>query len=177
MSKDTIPQPKNIDQSYYYMNNNKPEYFINNNKNFNYNNNFYSQNKNYQNYNYMNENSPNNDLFRKVLFILFSLLIVFLIYDFISIYKDVKKDNNIERNRCIEEFKANKCDKIKINDGPIVNDFCTEKLKCIHEHTVYFHVVFIKYITSIISNSLRGNNLINISLFIITLLIIIRILY
>ena len=94
-----------------------------------------------------------------------------------SIYKNVKNDNNIERNRCIEEYKANKCDKMTVNDGPIVNDFCTEKLKCIQDHTVYFHVVLIKYIRSIISNSLKGNSLINISLFSITILIIIKILF
>ena len=182
VSKYKVPEPKKIDQSYYYMNNNKPEYYINNNKNFNYNNkNYYSSYNNKfndcynQNYNCIDTNSTNMDLIRKVFFILFCFLITFLIYDFISIYKDVKKDNNIERNRCLEEYKENKCDKMTINDGPIVNDYCTEKLKCIHDHTVYFHVVLIKYIRSIISNSIRGSNLINISLFTITVLIIVKI--
>ena len=179
-----MPEPKNIDQSYYYMNNSKPEYFVNNNQNINYNNYFLNQNKNnknngcfYQNNNKNYTNNPNIDLIAKICFILFCFLIAFLIYDFVSIYKNVKNDNNIERNRCIEEYKANKCDKMTVNDGPIVNDFCTEKLKCIQDHTVYFHVVLIKYIRSIISNSLKGNSLINISLFSITILIIIKILF
>ena len=31
------------------------------------------------------------------------------------------------------------------DDEPIVNDFCTEKLKCINDYNVYFHVILIKY--------------------------------
>ena len=174
--------PKNIDQSFYYTNNHKPEYFMKNNQNMNYNNNNYFYNRNndcyYQNNNnkiYLN--NTNLDLFTKLFLILFFFLIAFLIYDFYTIYKNVKKDNNIERERCISEYKENKCDKMTADDGPIVNDFCTEKLKCIHDHTVYFHVVLIKYIRSVISNCLNGINLINASLFSITLLIIIKILY
>lgn len=163
------------------MNNNKPEYFINNSKNTNYNNNYYfNKNNNNKGFIYQNSNNvtnPNSELFKKVFCILFCFLIAFLIYDFVIIYKNVKKDYNIERNRCINEYKENKCDEMNSNDGPILSDFCTEKLKCIHTHTVYFHVVLIKYIRSIISNTLRGNNLINISLFSITMLIIIKILY
>ena len=182
MNKNKTPEPpKNVDQSFYYMNNSKPEYYINNNnKNINYNNYFSNQYNNNNNCHYQNNNNiynSNLDLIAKVCFILFCFLIIFLIYDFVSIYKNVKKDNNIERNRCIEEYKANKCDKMTINDGPIVNDYCTEKLKCIHDHTVYFHIVLIKYIRSIISNSVKGNSLINISLFFIAIIVIIKILY
>ena len=61
------------------------------------------------------------------------------------------------------------------DDGSIVNNFCTEKLKYITDHTVYFHVVLIKYIRSVISNCLRGNSFLNVSLFSITLLIIFKI--
>lgn len=154
------------------MNNIKPEYYTNNNKVFNYNNN-YLPNK--YNTNYSKNSSL--DLIAKVCFIIFCFLAVFVIYDFVIIYKNVKKDNNIERNRCIEEYKASKCDKVIVSDGPIANDFCTEKLKCIHEHTVYFHVILIKYLRSIISNIFRGNNLINISFLSITIAVIIKILY
>ena len=175
----TVNPPKNIDQSFYYMNNNRPEYFINNKQNSNYNNynNNYYNNKGFIYQNCNNTNNPNLELIKKVFFILFCFLIAFLIYDFVIIYKNVKEDNNIERNRCINEYKESQCDKMNSNDGPLANDFCTEKLKCIHAHTVYFHVVLIKYIRSIISNSLRGNSLINISLFSITILIIFKILY
>ena len=173
--------PKNIDQSFYYMNNHKPEYFIKNNQNTNFNNNYYyNKNNDYyynKNNNNYNGNSPNLDLIKKIFLILFCFIIAFLAYDFYTIYKNVKKDNGIERERCINEYKENKCDKMTSDDGPIVNDFCTEKLKCIHDHTVYFHVVLIKYIRSVISNSLRGHNLINVSLFSITLLIVFKILY
>ena len=122
-------------------------------------------------------NNGNMNLMKKVLGILLCFVIVFVAYDFVIIYKNVKKDNDIERERCIKEYNENKCDKMTSDDGPIVNDFCTEKLKCINDHTVYFHIVLIKYIRSVISNCLRGNSLINVSLFSITLLIIFRILY
>ena len=184
INRNKMPEPpKNIDQSFYYMNNHKPEYFIKNNQNTNYNNNYYYNNKNndcyYQNnkYNNIYGNNTNFDLIKKILLILLCFLIAFLVYDFYSIYKNVKKDNGIERERCIKEYNENKCDKMTSDDGPIVNDFCTDKLKCINDHTVYFHIVLIKYIRSVISNCLRGNSLINVSLFSITLLIIFKILY
>ena len=176
INKNKTPEaPKNIDQSYYYMNNKNPEYFINNNKNINYNTNyFFNQNKNSANY---NQRQTNFDFLKKIFFILFCLLIAFLVYDFIIIYKNVKKDNNIERNRCIEEYKAGKCGEMTIDDGPIANDYCEEKSKCIHSHTVYFHVVLIKYIRSIILNCFRGSSLVNTLLISGTLVIIIKILY
>ena len=183
INKNKMPDPpKNIDQSFYYMNNYKPEYLIKNNANSSFNNyNFYNKNndcycQNKYNNNYKYGNNTNLDLIKKIFLILFCFLIAFLAYDFVIIYNNVKKDNNIERDRCIDEYKASKCDKMTTNDGPIVNNFCIEKLKCILDHTVYFHVVLIKYIRSAISNCLRGYSLINISLFSITLLIIIRIL-
>ena len=180
VNKNKTPEPKNIDTSFYYMNNNKPQYYINNNKNNSYNNNYFLNDVNNcwkSNNTYNNGNNTNFELIAKVFFILFCCLIVFLIYDFVSLYKNVKKDNNIERNRCIEEYRTNKCEKMTSSEGPIINDFCTEKLKCIHDHTVYFYVVLIKYIRSIIYNCIRGNSLINISLFAITITIIIKILY
>ena len=142
-----------------------------NNNNNNYNNKYYYDYKNNYGYN------TNNYMIQKVFFILFCFIIVFLIYDFLTIYKNVKKDNNIERNRCINEYKESRCNKVTSSDGPIANDFCTEKLKCINEHTVYFHVVLIKYIRSIITNFIRGDNLLNISLFSITIIIIYKILF
>ena len=182
MNKNKDPEPpKNIDQSFYYMNNSKPEYYLNNNKNMNYNNFYFNHNKDKCNgcyYNYCNNNNNNNtDLFKRIFYILFCLLIAFLVYDFVIIYRNVKKDNNIEKNRCMEEYKGNNCSKMTINDGPIINEYCEEKLKCISTHTVYFHVVLIKYIRSVISNCVKGYNLINLSLFSITLLIIYKILY
>ena len=182
MNKNKDPEPpKNIDQSFYYMNNSKPEYYLNNNKNMNYNNFYFNHNKDKCNgcyYNYCNNiNNNNTDLFKRIFCILFCLLIAFLVYDFVIIYRNVKKDNNIEKNRCMEEYKGNNCSKMTINDGPIINEYCEEKLKCISTHTVYFHVVLIKYIRSVISNCVKGYNLINLSLFSITLLIIYKILY
>jgi len=160
------------------LNNNKPEFYINDNKNNYYNNNFLNQNNNncYNDNNY-NNNNLNLDIISKILFILFCIFMIFLIYDFFIIYKNVKKDNNIERNRCMEEYKANKCDTMKVDDGPIVNEFCMEKLKCISEHTVYFHVVFIKYIRSFFYNAFKGNSIINISLCSIVIISIAKILF
>jgi hypothetical protein len=117
------------------------------------------------------------NLMKKVLGILLCFVIVFVAYDFVIIYKNVKKDNDIERNKCYEEYKASNCNKMTITDGPYLNDYCTEKLKCISAHTVYIHVVFIKYIRSFISNIVEGSNLILLSLMSITTITIIKILF
>lgn len=157
------------------MNNNKPDFYINDNNKRKYNNNFLNPNNCYYDNNY-NNNNLNIDIISKILFILFCFFMVFLIYDFVIIYKNVRKDNNIERNRCMEEYKANKCEMMKVDDGPIVNEFCMEKLKCISEHTVYFHVVLIKYIKSFFYNAFKGN-IINVSLFSIVIISIVKILF
>ena len=117
------------------------------------------------------------NLIQKIFGILFCFLIAFLVYDFVIIYKNVKKDNNIEREKCAAEYKENNCNKISISDGPIVNEYCTEKLKCISAHTVYFHVVLIKYIRSVISNFVKGSNLISLSFISIIVILILKILY
>lgn len=178
INKNKNPEPpKNIDQSYYYMNNRNPQYYINNGKNMNYNNNFLLCQNN-KNLGYGNNNNDSNmDIIKNVIFILFCFFIAFIIYDFINLYNNVKKDNFIERNRCMEEYLASKCDKMKIKDGPIANDYCIEKLKCISDHTVYFHVVLIKYIRSIFSNIMKGNSFISILFFSVTIIFIIKILF
>ncbi len=166
------------------MNNNKPEYYLKKNNNMNYNNNFYFNQNNNNNKNngcYYN-NCNNNDnsimnLIQKIFGILFCFIIAFLVYDFVIIYKNVKKDNNIEREKCAAEYKENNCNKMSISDGPIVNEYCTEKLKCISAHTVYFHVVLIKYIRSVISNFVKGSNLISLSFISIIVILILKILY
>ena len=65
-------------------------------------------------------------------------------------YRKVKRDNKIDRDRCYEEYKANKCNEININDGPWINDFCFEKKKCL-ESDVFFHEILIRYIKNAIS--------------------------
>ena len=145
----------------------------------NYNNDKYGKPKNLSynkgnNYNYGQDS--NFEIIKKLILIIILFIILFLCYDFISVYKNVKKDNDIERKRCLEEYKANKCEQMTIEDGPLINEACTEKLKCITDHTVYFHVVLIKYLRSVISNMLRGSNIISISIGTITVLFIIKLL-
>ena len=40
----------------------------------------------------------------------------------------------------------NKCDEIKIDDGPIINDFCDEKRKCFQDSMIYFNYIIKQYI-------------------------------
>ena len=62
-----------------------------------------------------------------------------------------------------------------INDGPIINKECIEKLKCIKKYTVYFHIVLIKYIRSIIGNLFSGMSIVTIFICVIMFFILIKI--
>ena len=97
-----------------------------------------------------------------------------MLVDFINMYKRVKKENEIERENCLKEYNANNCKNTSIDDGPIRNNFCLEKSKCISQHTVYFHIVLIHYIRSIFQNSFKNISLINVILFIISMVFIIK---
>ena len=90
-------------------------------------------------------------------------------------YRKVKRDNEIERDRCKEEYKANKCNEINIEDGPIINDYCMERKKCIKDNVVCFHEVLIRYIKNVIFVSIKGYNLIHVGIVLLTILIIFRI--
>ena len=90
--------------------------------------------------------------------IIFISIIFLLVFDFYSMYRQVKRDNKIDRDKCIEEYLANKCDEIKIDDGPLINEFCYEKRKC-KEFEVFFHEILIRYIKNILSISFKGFDL------------------
>ena len=89
-------------------------------------------------------------------------------------YKRVKKENDIERQNCFNEYKANNCSFISVDDGPIINNFCIEKKKCISSHTVYFHIVLINYIRSIFQNSFKNLSFVNTILFILSMIFIVK---
>ena len=57
----------------------------------------------------------------------------------------VKQEKIIDSDRCIREYMENKCNEIKIDDGPIINDFCDEKRKCIKKASILEAFYYIKY--------------------------------
>lgn len=102
----------------------------------------------------------------KTIFI-FGVLVIFLV-DFFKFYQVVKSENNIERLKCEEEFKLNECDKVTLQDGPKLNDYCKEREKCvkIRYGNVWAHRIMIKYAEDIIVHSFGNISFINTILFI-----------
>ena len=149
-----IDIPKKVDESVYYTTNNNIK-------------------GNYKKFDNVNDNDSIKAI-KNVLLILFFFFIFFIIVDFFNLYKKVKKENDIERQNCINEYNANNCSYISIDDGPIRNNFCIEKKKCISSHTVYFHIVLINYIRSIFQNSFKNLSLVNIILFILSMIFIVK---
>ena len=161
VSKDKVPnQPNNVFIGYFYSNNKNQNYISNNNN--------YNNNKIYE-----KNNSNNNDLnlIKSIFLIIFISIIILLVVDFFSMYRQVKRDNKIDRDKCIEEYLANNCDKMKINDGPLINEFCFEKRKC-KEFEVFFHEILIRYIKNILFISFKGINLARIIIILISFLIL-----
>ena len=91
-------------------------------------------------------------------------------------FKKVKRENKIERDKCNEEYLANKCNEMNIDDGPLINDFCYEKKKCM-EFEIFFHEILIRYIKNVIFHIIKGSNIFNTVITLITILIIFRILF
>ena len=56
-------------------------------------------------------------------------------------YGKIKSDNEIERDKCMKEYEANGCYNVTIDDGPQLNEFCTNKMKCIESHTIFLHII------------------------------------
>ena len=63
----------------------------------------------------------------------------------------------------------NKCDEIKINDGPIINDFCDEKRKCLQDNIICFIDIIKQYIKDFLW--IKSNKIFNIC-FILSIIII-----
>ena len=166
ISKNKNPEkPQNIEPSYYYINNYEPQY----KKNMN-NNKLYLTNDN-------NNINPEKEMIKKTIMFLFLAIIILLVIDFIKIYKQIKNEYKLEREKCQKEFDANNCNKVTIDDGDWLNDFCIDKMKCINNHFIYFHEVLIKYIKNILFTSFKGCSIYNIILVIFTILIIFRIFF
>ena len=83
----------------------------------------------------------------------------------------VKQEKIIDSDRCIREYMENKCNEIKIDDGPIINDFCDEKRKCIKDNTICLIDVIKQYIKDFFS--IKSNKIFNICLILVLSIIII----
>ena len=161
ISKNKVPNPsKDLPIKYYYSTNKGQKYIPNE---------FYGNN--------IRQESNEFILIKKIILMIIVVCIILLALDFFNMYRKVKRDNDIERNQCLEEFKANKCEQINIDDGPHINEFCKEKKKCILDNEVCFHEVLIRYAKNVIFLSIKEYNVVNIILVLITILIIFRIIY
>jgi len=91
-------------------------------------------------------------------------------------YIKIRKENNIKRNQCIEEFKYNNCNKITIEDGPILNEFCLEKKQCIEQHQTFFHEILINYIKSVFVHSFNNISFLNTVIFVFGMIFVLKLL-
>jgi hypothetical protein len=82
------------------------------------------------------------------IFFIISLIVI----DISSYFKSVSGGNEIEKYNCEKEYKENECDKVTVNDGPILNNFCKEREFCINikYNNVYMHTVIVKMIQDIV---------------------------
>ena len=140
-------QPKNLFIGYFYSNN-KNQKCIDNNNNYSQK---YSKNK---------DEGNNCNLIKGILLVIFIAIIILLVWDFYPMYKKVKRENKIERDKCYEEYLANKCNEMNIDDGPLINEFCYEKKKCM-EFEIFFHEILIRYIKNVIFHFIKGSNIYN----------------
>jgi lipopolysaccharide biosynthesis glycosyltransferase len=55
---------------------------------------------------------------------------------------------------CIKEYRDHSCEKITFEDGPILNEFCKEKMKCINfkYNRVSFHSLLSRFIREVFLN-------------------------
>ena len=104
------------------------------------------------------------------------MFILFIFIEFFKMYIKIKNENNLKRNLCIKEFNSNNCNKVSIEDGPIINDYCLEKKKCIETYQTFFHEILINYIKSIIKHSFQNISLLNSIIFIFGMILIIKLL-
>ena len=156
-------QPENLFIGYFYSNN-KDQKYIDSNNNYN------------QKYSKNNYEGNNFNLIKGILLVIFIAIIILLVWDFYPMYKKVKRENKIERDKCNEEYLANKCNEMNIDDGPLINEFCYEKKKCM-EFEIFFHEILIRYIKNVIFHVIKGSNIYNTIITLITVLIIFRILF
>jgi len=94
---------------------------------------------------------------KNIISILSILLLILLLSDFYTLYKKTKGENEIEKNKCFEEYNGNKCYSVGIDDGPIINSFCMEKLKCMQGSGVIFYAIIIEYFRNIVDNLTKGS--------------------
>ena len=133
---------------------------------------YYATNENMRhNEYYTNDNSLT---IRKISLWIFAIFVVFVLVDFYNMYSREKFEKQIERQKCLDKYQANKCDEITINDGPFINEVCTNAQKCIKANTVFFHVIFIKYIKDILTTSFSNVGIIYILLCVITMFFVLK---
>ena len=85
-----------------------------------------------------------------------------------------KLEKSIEKEKCLHQYNANKCDIITIDDGPMLYDACTKAKKCIKANTVFFHVIITKYIKDILTTSFSNVGIIYILLCVITMFFVLK---
>lgn len=86
-------------------------------------------------------------------FLIISFLILILI-DICYYFIQLNEENSYEREMCLKEYQDHSCEKIRFEDGPILNEFCLEKKKCINfkYKRVSFHSLLSRFIKEVFFN-------------------------
>jgi hypothetical protein len=89
-----------------------------------------------------------NKVFKNFLYFLLISIIILILIDICFYFMQMNQENEFERENCLKEYEDHSCGKLKISDGPILNEFCREKIKCINfKHSrVYFHTILSRFI-------------------------------
>ena len=133
-----------------------------------------------------NLNDDYDDDYSKSIFkLFFYLLFFYIVFKIINCFgqdfaiKKIKARNEkaIDRERCMKEFEANKCDEIKIDDGPIINDICDNLRKCISDISTSNIDGIKTYINDLLENKKFFHNIIYIIMFVSFIYLVIKILF
>ena len=133
-----------------------------------------------------NLNDDYDDYIKPIFKLIFYLLFFYLVFKIINNFfiqdfsiKKIKARNEkaIDRERCMKEYEANKCDKIKIDDGPIINDICDNLRKCISDMGICNIDGIKTYINDLFENKKFFNNIIYIIVFVSCIYIVIKIFF
>lgn len=120
---------------------------------------------------YSNDTST---ILKKLFFSILLISTLFFLIDFFNMYGKIKSDNEIERDKCMKEYEANGCYNVTIDDGPQLNEFCTNKMKCIESHTIFLHIIVIKIIKNIFEHTFGNVGIVHIILFIVSMVFVVK---
>lgn len=142
---------------------------------------YYASNKNYlpkgsNNTYYSSSHNTSSlcDTIKQIVIVLLLICVLFLVFDFYSVYKKTSNENNLEREKCLKDFNENDCANLSANDGEQLKNFCLKAKKCIEDNTVLFHVVLVKYVKTICGSLFGGMGIVQIAIFAVTMMFVVN---